>query len=152
MNYLSLSANCVSNINLQIIDGKLKTFPWVFPWLEKLGEEEIPAAVGTSSTRAAMNLALEKYNFNRWIKAFVCADDVKRGKPDPEIFLRAAEVLEIHPEKCVVFEDSILGIRAAKSAGMRVVGIATSHSPHELSRQTSSSAPLMNSPSPASQP
>lgn len=120
--------------SMQIVDGRLKPFPWVFPWLEQLGKEEIPTAVGTSSTREAMNLALEHYNFTPWIKAFVCADDVRRGKPDPEIFLKAAQALEVPPERCVVFEDAILGIRAAKAAGMRAVGIATSHSPHELSQ------------------
>ncbi len=119
---------------LQIIDGKLKTFPWVFPWLEKIGKEEIPIAIGTSSTREAMNLALERYNFAEWIKTFICADDVRRGKPDPEIFLKAAAVLEVPPERCVVFEDAVLGIRAAKAAGMKAVGIATSHLHHELSQ------------------
>lgn len=119
---------------LQIMDGQLKPFSWVFPWLEKLSEGQIPIAVGTSSTREVMNLALAQYRFADWIRAFVCVDDVRRGKPDPEIFFKAAEALEMPPERCVVFEDAVLGIRAAKSAGMKVVGISTSHSPHELSQ------------------
>lgn len=62
----------------------------------------------------------------------VTADDVKRGKPDPEAYLLAAERLGAAPERCVVIEDSPAGIEAALAAGMRVVAIATTHAQEEL--------------------
>lgn len=54
------------------------------------------------------------------------------GKPDPEIFLKTAEALHIAPENCIVFEDSIAGVRAGKAAGMKVVALTTSHKPEQL--------------------
>ena len=61
----------------------------------------------------------------------VDAEDVSRGKPDPEIFLTAAMKLGVSPEKCIVFEDSSSGIEAAKRAGMKVVGVTTSGRPRD---------------------
>ena len=58
-----------------------------------------------------------------YIKVFVSADDVKRGKPDPEIFLTAAEKLGIPPASCLVIEDARNGVKAAKAAGMRCIGL-----------------------------
>jgi beta-phosphoglucomutase-like phosphatase (HAD superfamily) len=57
---------------------------------------------------------------------------VRRGKPAPDIFLRAAELLEVPPRRCVVVEDAPSGVRAALSAGMAAVGVATNHSEQEL--------------------
>jgi sugar-phosphatase len=60
------------------------------------------------------------------------ANDVERGKPDPEPFLRTAQLLKIPPERCVVIEDSSGGLRAALGARMTVIAVATTHSPEEL--------------------
>jgi beta-phosphoglucomutase-like phosphatase (HAD superfamily) len=57
---------------------------------------------------------------------------VKHGKPDPEIYLLTAEKLGVKPCDCIVFEDSIAGIQSALSAGMRVIGVATTHKSEEL--------------------
>lgn len=57
---------------------------------------------------------------------------VEKGKPDPEIYLKAANELQAHSEQCLVVEDSISGIKAAKSAGMQVLAITTTHSHEEL--------------------
>jgi beta-phosphoglucomutase-like phosphatase (HAD superfamily) len=57
----------------------------------------------------------------------VSAEDVTHGKPDPEVFLLAAQKLGMSPNRCVVFEDAHVGIEAARAAGMKVVGVATTH-------------------------
>jgi mannitol-1-/sugar-/sorbitol-6-phosphatase len=62
----------------------------------------------------------------------VSADDVRRGKPDPEGYLRAAELLGADPARCLAIEDAPAGIAAARAAGARVVAVATTHDPHEL--------------------
>lgn len=62
----------------------------------------------------------------------VTAEDVQRGKPDPEAFLLAAKRLGVQPEQCVVIEDAPVGIEAARAAGMRVIAVATTHSPQAL--------------------
>jgi beta-phosphoglucomutase-like phosphatase (HAD superfamily) len=64
--------------------------------------------------------------------AVVEAGDVKKGKPDPETFLTLAHKLKVKPKDCVVFEDSLLGEEAARRAGMKVVGVTTSHRAHEF--------------------
>ncbi|HET9381833.1 MAG TPA: HAD family hydrolase [Streptomyces sp.] len=64
--------------------------------------------------------------------ALVAADDVTRGKPDPEPYLRAARLLGVEPAGCVVFEDAPAGLRAGRAAGMATVALATTHPAHEL--------------------
>ncbi|SRR5260221_12190167 len=64
--------------------------------------------------------------------ALVCSDDVQRGKPDPEPYLRAARLLGVAPERCLVFEDAPAGIESARSAGMDVVALTTTFPPERL--------------------
>ena len=64
--------------------------------------------------------------------AIVSAEDAVHGKPHPEVFLKAAERLQLAPEHCVVFEDAYVGIEAGHAAGMRVVAVTTTHSMEEL--------------------
>jgi mannitol-1-/sugar-/sorbitol-6-phosphatase len=64
--------------------------------------------------------------------ALVCSDDVRKGKPDPESYLRAASLLAVAPERCLVFEDAPVGIESARSAGMEVVGVTTTFPPERL--------------------
>ena len=54
------------------------------------------------------------------------------GKPDPEVYLRAAEGIAVAPRACLVFEDSVVGVQAARRAGMRVIGVTTAHTEDEL--------------------
>jgi mannitol-1-/sugar-/sorbitol-6-phosphatase len=67
-------------------------------------------------------------------KVFITADDVKAGKPAPDAYLLAASRLSVKPEDCVVIEDTPAGIQAGKSAGMKVIGVASSHPKEELNQ------------------
>jgi beta-phosphoglucomutase-like phosphatase (HAD superfamily) len=62
----------------------------------------------------------------------VTADDVRWGKPHPDVYLRAAAGLDVDPAACLVFEDSVVGVQAARIADMRVVGVTTAHEASEL--------------------
>ncbi len=73
---------------------------------------------------------------------FVSADDVTRGKPHPEAYLRGAEVLGVRPEACVVVEDAPSGVSSAKSAGMRAIAVATTHREDELGEADAVAASL----------
>jgi beta-phosphoglucomutase family hydrolase len=87
----------------------------------------IPKAVATNAEPANLNFILDEAGLRSFFLAAVDGHQVKNPKPDPEVFLRAAELLGFPPENCVVFEDSRTGVQAGIAAGMRVVGISTTH-------------------------
>ena len=92
----------------------------------------IPRAVGTSASRFDVPRLLAGVGLQRHFDVIVTADDVTLGKPDPEVYELAAARLRIPPEACIVFEDSLVGVEAARRAGMRAVGVTTAHSEAEL--------------------
>ncbi|MGX1473222.1 UNVERIFIED_CONTAM: sugar-phosphatase [Streptomyces canus] len=87
-------------------------------------------AVVTSATRRLAEARLEAVGILP--KTLVAADDVTRGKPDPEPYLLAARELGVDPARCVVFEDAPAGLRAGRAAGMTTVALTTTHQSHEL--------------------
>ncbi|MCX4861770.1 HAD family hydrolase [Streptomyces canus] len=87
-------------------------------------------AVVTSATRRLAEARLEAVGILP--KSLVAADDVTRGKPDPEPYLLAARELGVDPTRCVVFEDAPAGLRAGRAAGMTTVALTTTHQAHEL--------------------
>ena len=80
-----------------------------------------PIALGSASKNA--RTILEKVNLRTKFNAIVDGNNVKKAKPNPEVFVKAAELLQINPKDCVVFEDSLAGIQAANVAGMISIGI-----------------------------
>jgi beta-N-acetylhexosaminidase len=88
-------------------------------------DDDYPLALATSSRGTYTHRILTKFGLDRYFEAVVTADDVVKAKPSPEIFLLAAKKLETPPKKCLVFEDAVFGVRAAKAAGTKVVGVTT---------------------------
>jgi HAD superfamily hydrolase (TIGR01509 family) len=80
-------------------------------------------AIATGASRPFLDLTLEGLQIRSLFSALVCADDVSRGKPDPEIYLSAASRLGVLPGECLVLEDSANGIRSASSAGCRTIAV-----------------------------
>ncbi len=101
-------------------------------FLEAAKKENIPMAVATSAPKSNADYILDGLNIRHYFDGLVCGSDVNEGKPNPEIYLRAAEQLQTHPENCIVFEDSISGIRAGYNASAKVVAIGTTHTAEEL--------------------
>jgi HAD superfamily hydrolase (TIGR01509 family) len=101
--------------------------PGVTEWLTHLKENGIPCVVGSSTHRENILIGLEILRFTEYFAAFVTAEDVLHGKPDPEVFLKAAEKIGRSPEHCVVFEDALVGIEAAHRGGMKAVALATTN-------------------------
>jgi beta-phosphoglucomutase family hydrolase len=83
----------------------------------------IPSAVVSGSTRESVAASLRSLKLLDRFEAIVCAGDYVKSKPDPEAFLLAAQRLEVDPESCLVFEDTDMGIQAAKAAGMASVKV-----------------------------
>jgi HAD superfamily hydrolase (TIGR01509 family) len=108
--------------------------PGVLDFLRGLKERSIPCVVGSSAPRLNVEAGMSVLKTDGMFSAIVSGDDVTRGKPAPDIFLKAAERIGLPPEKCVVFEDAPAGVEAARAAGMRVVGLLTTHDHHILRR------------------
>jgi beta-phosphoglucomutase family hydrolase len=101
-------------------------------FLAELKNAGVKMAMATSATDEDINFILGKVPIRDDFDSIVNSSMVSKPKPDPQIFLKAAEKLNMPPEKCVVFEDSLAGIKAANSAGMKVIGITTGHTAAEL--------------------
>lgn len=88
--------------------------------------------VATSAPRANLDLIVSKVPIREMLGSVLASEDVKKHKPDPEVYLTSARNLGVSPDRCVVFEDSFSGVSAALNAGMRVVGVLSSHTREEL--------------------
>jgi len=91
--------------------------------LEQLREMKLPLAVATSSVSASARPFLDRTGIRSLFSVVVTGDEVQQGKPHPDIYLRTAKKLGIAPEACLVIEDALAGIAAAKAANMRVAAI-----------------------------
>lgn len=84
---------------------------------------KLPMAIATGGTRMVIEKTLKSVGTSDWFDEVVTADDVTEGKPSPEIFLKAAKMLGVHPSRCLALEDAPAGILAAQRAGMQVIAI-----------------------------
>ena len=101
---------------------KVKLFDGAVSLLESL-KPKVKIALATMSNRKVIDKILREKGVQRYFDYVLTADEVRNPKPDPEAFLKCAEALKIRPEKCVVIEDSIFGVIAARRAGMRCIAI-----------------------------
>ncbi|MFD7558442.1 MULTISPECIES: HAD family hydrolase [unclassified Streptomyces] len=101
---------------------RLTAVPGVVPHIED-AHRRIPTAVVSGSTRDSVTASLTVLGLLDRFDVLVCAGEYEKAKPDPEGFLRAAELLGVPAEECLVFEDTDLGIRAATAAGMASVRV-----------------------------
>jgi HAD superfamily hydrolase (TIGR01509 family) len=83
----------------------------------------VPMAIATGGTRMVIEKTLQIVGVSHWFDEVVTADDVAEGKPAPDIFLRAAELLGVEPSRCLVLEDAPAGFLAAQRAGMQLVAV-----------------------------
>lgn len=100
--------------------------PYVQEMLQSL-HKKYPLAVVTSTHSVHAHAALGRLELLPFFKTLVCAEDVTQGKPHPEPYLKASQKLGIQPENIVVVEDAINGFKAAKKAGMQVIGYKSTH-------------------------
>jgi beta-phosphoglucomutase family hydrolase len=92
----------------------------------------IPLAVATGATRDICELILKQLEIRDWFDAVVCADEVERHKPNPDVFLEAARRLGVAPEHCVVYEDTDPGLEAARRAGMAHIDVRQFYTPRRV--------------------
>lgn len=111
--------------HLKLIDG-LDAF------LQKAGQHNIKMAIGTAAIPFNVDFVLDNLNIRHYFPVTVSADDVTYSKPDPETFVKAAELSGVKPEDCIVFEDNPKGVEAALKGGMKAIVITTMHEEHEF--------------------
>jgi beta-phosphoglucomutase len=102
------------------------------PFLEFLKSKNISCHLATMGDQNNIEFTLEGLRIGQYFKTRTGGHEVLNGKPDPEIFLKSLEKGGVNPDRALVFEDSGGGIRSAKAAGLKVMGIATTHSKKEL--------------------
>lgn len=98
--------------------------PGVSRWVTQLHHDGWLQAVASSAPRLNVEAVLEVLGFSTQFQSIVSAEDVKRGKPDPEVFLKAAARVGASAQCCIVVEDAVAGVEGARSAGMRSIGVS----------------------------
>jgi HAD superfamily hydrolase (TIGR01509 family) len=120
-------------IYLDLVPSQLEAFPGALELVHECREAGLSVAVASSADLVKVRANLEKIGLPiPFWDAVVTGEDVKSKKPSPDIFLVAARKLGVNPPECVVVEDAINGIEAAKAAGMRCVAVATTFPPDQL--------------------
>lgn len=104
-------------------DG-ISPLPGVANWIHRLHKEGWLQAIASSAPRANIDAVLEALSATHIFQAIVSAEDVHRGKPDPEVFLTAASQVGVPPDRCIVVEDAVAGVQGARSAGMKSIGVS----------------------------
>ncbi len=110
----------------------IKPIAGVHAFLNQITGNGLRLALATSAPVLNIELGLQKLKLENTFEHIVGKVDVSHGKPHPEVYLRSLELLGMVAENCIVFEDSKAGIQSARSAGIKVVGIASGHSKEEL--------------------
>lgn len=123
-------------IYLEVIRGRLQSVPGVAEFVAAARARGCRMAVATSADRVKLTGNLREIGLSpEEFDAIVTGDMVVRKKPNPDIFLLAAQKLELSPTECLVVEDAPAGVRAAKAAGAYCLGLTTSFSAEELARE-----------------
>ncbi len=111
----------------EAIAGRVETMlvPGLRDFLDRY--REIPKAVASNAEPANVDFLLDQGDLRQYFPVVLNGHQVSRPKPYPEIYLRAADLLHVEPADCIVFEDSYSGVEAGRAAGMKVIGLSTTH-------------------------
>lgn len=119
----TMFAECDSELKNAILKGEVPVKEGALELFAYLKENNIKMALATSSSKEKLEMQLMIQNLKEIFDEIVCADDVKKSKPDPEIFLVSAKKLGMNTASCIVIEDSPAGIEAAYNAGIRSIHV-----------------------------
>ncbi len=113
--------------DIQPVDGLLEI-------IQKIQERGIILAIATTAPQKNREFVLKKLGLQNTFSTILGDEDVSKGKPAPEIYLKIVKKLGLQPQSCIAFEDSPPGVESAKVAGMTVIGILTAHSEEDLAK------------------
>lgn len=116
----------------EIYKAEVKTLPHYLTFLDDLKAHGFKTAVATSAPRANLELILDVLQIADKMDSLLASENVSLHKPHPEVYLQSAENIGVDPTNCLVFEDSFSGVTAGLNAGMKVVGVLSSHPKEQL--------------------
>ncbi|EKD85113.1 MAG: HAD family hydrolase [uncultured bacterium] len=120
--HLPLSSNELASAKQteykKLIQEQLVPLPGLIGLLKNLQDNGYKTAIASGSTKEEIEMVIKRLGIAPYIEIYISADQVQKGKPAPDIFLKAAEKLGVKPNECLVLEDAPKGVQAAKSAGM----------------------------------
>jgi len=119
------------NIFIELVNKELTPMPGLFELIDLIKTTDIRRAVASSGTKRYIDVVLKKFSLTDFFEAVISGDMVDRGKPFPDVFLKAAKTLGVEPETCLVIEDAAAGVKAAKTAGMYCVAVDNTISPYK---------------------
>ena len=101
-------------------------------FLDNLKENNILLSIGSNAIRKNVLMTIEELGITNYFSSIICGDEVSRGKPDPEMYIKTLSNLNVGKDECIIFEDSIEGVTAAKNADIKVIGVTSSQSSEKL--------------------
>jgi len=116
----------------EVYKDKVETIPHYLNFLSELKSRGFKTAVATSAPRANLDLIINALKISDKMDSMMSSEDVKAHKPNPEVYLKSAERVGVSPADCIVFEDSFSGVTAGLNAGMKVVGVLSTHTKEQL--------------------
>ena len=111
----------------RLVKDSIKPLPGVVELIKLMAAAQFQLAIVSSTPKENIELITETLGIKKYFSLFINGDDVKEGKPSPQGFLLAAKKLGVEPKNCVVIEDAVVGVRAAKRAGMYCIAIANTY-------------------------
>ena len=115
-----------------IYKSKIYPIEGLKQFLDNLKENNISLAIGSNAIRKNVIMTIEELSLTNYFSSIICGDEVSRGKPDPEMFVKTLSNLNVSRNECIIFEDSIEGVKAAKNAHIKVIGVTSSQSSEKL--------------------
>ena len=112
---MTMKLSYLEQSNFEAIEG-------INELLEELQSFKVPIAIASSSPRIFIEAVIKKIHIVQYFHDWISGEEVPKSKPEPDVFLKVAELLNVNPERCIVIEDSKSGTIAAKSAGMKCIG------------------------------
>jgi HAD superfamily hydrolase (TIGR01509 family) len=120
-----------ADLYLENIKDNIRSYPGVLELISDL-KGKYKFALVSSSNKNEVEMTLKYFKIEKYFGAVITASDIKRGKPDPEPYLKALKALKLKPINCVAIEDSPNGVKSAKAAGVKCFGVLTTHDNTEL--------------------
>ncbi len=111
-----------------IYKSKIYPIEGLKKFLDNLKESNILLSIGSNAIRKNVIMTIEELGITNYFGSIICGDEVSKGKPDPEMYIKTLSNLKVNKDECVIFEDSIEGVEAGKNADIKVIGVTSSQS------------------------